>query len=159
MTSTLVPLAVVRPVSWNLPLFLHVLGAITLVGAISTVLILAAAAGRRPERELLSRYAFRVMLVLVLPAWLLTRIGAQWTESRPRTWATPTQRGSASGTSPATVGLLLLLIATGLAWWWSRRRGEGVQRVLCSGSAASTSSRSPSRGGRCRRRSAIRPHA
>ena len=132
MTSTLVPLAVVRPVSWNLPLFLHVLGAITLVGAISTVLILAAAAGRRPERELLSRYAFRVMLVLVLPAWLLTRIGAQWTESKEdlgdsdATWL-------GIGYFASDIGLLLLLIATGLAWWWSRRRGEGVQRVLLLG--------------------------
>jgi len=120
-------IGVVRPDSWNVPLFLHVLGAMTLVGAVATVIVLAATAGRRPERPLLARAAFRVMLLLVVPAWLVMRLAGQWIASKEGlddldlAWI---EIGYLVGDG----GLLVILLATGFAFWWSRRRGEGWQR-------------------------------
>ena len=117
----------VRPDSWNLPLFFHVLGAMTLVGAVATVIVLAATAGRRPERPLLASATFRVTLLLVVPAWLVMRLAGQWIASKEGlddldlTWI---EIGYWVGDG----GLLVILLTTGFAFWWSRRRGEGWQR-------------------------------
>ena len=67
-----------RPSSWSLPLFLHVLGATVLFGATLVVAVLALVAWRKHEHAgLLSSLAFRVTLGLVIPAWILMRVGAQ----------------------------------------------------------------------------------
>ena len=72
-------LALVRPDSWNLPLFLHILGATILFGATATVAIAGfASRGRDDYRELLRRVTSRTFLLGVIPAWILMRIGAQW---------------------------------------------------------------------------------
>jgi hypothetical protein len=104
----------------------------TLFGGLGAVLVLAGVAGTRPERALLAQRAFRVMLVLVLPAWLVTRVAAQWTVSKEglddsdATWL-------GIGYIVTEVGLLLLIAATVVAWRWSRRRGEGALRVVLLG--------------------------
>jgi hypothetical protein len=67
-------LATVRPDDWNLPLFLHILGAMLLVG--SLVLVLIALAGRD------MRLGFRSLLLGVLPGWVVMRGGAQWIASK-----------------------------------------------------------------------------
>jgi hypothetical protein len=67
--------AAVRPDSWNFPLFLHVLGAMILVGG-----LLAAAAGlgyARGDARFL-RLGFWSLLAVSLPGWVLMRLGAQW---------------------------------------------------------------------------------
>jgi len=61
-------LALVRPDSWNFPLFLHVLGAIVLAGSTGAVTVLALAARkRRAQGALLSRLAFRTLIFVVVP--------------------------------------------------------------------------------------------
>ena len=50
LEAGLVILATTRPDSWALPLFLHVLGAMALAGAMTAVTVLALAGLRRPER-------------------------------------------------------------------------------------------------------------
>jgi hypothetical protein len=68
-------LAAVRPDEWNFPLFLHVLGAMVLVGGLlsgATVLGFA----RGDVRFL--RLGYWSLLVLSFPGWVLMRIGAQW---------------------------------------------------------------------------------
>ena len=118
----------VRPDSWNLVLFFHVLGAMALVGAVATVIVLAATAGLRPERELLSRAAFRVTLLLVVPSWLVMRVFGEWTRSREGFGdEDPTWLGI--GYIVGDLGLLVILLTTAAAFWWSRRRGEGWQRL------------------------------
>jgi hypothetical protein len=67
-------LATVRPDDWNLPLFLHIIGAMLLVGAL--VLVLFALAGRD------MRLGFRALLLGVLPGWVVMRGGAQWIASK-----------------------------------------------------------------------------
>jgi hypothetical protein len=67
-------LATVRPDDWNLPLFVHIIGAMLLVGAL--VLVLFALAGRD------MRLGFRALLLGVLPGWVVMRGGAQWIASK-----------------------------------------------------------------------------
>jgi hypothetical protein len=68
-------LGAIRPDDWNLALFVHVLGAMILVGGLlSSASALAFARG---DARLL-RLGFWTLLALSLPGWILMRIGAQW---------------------------------------------------------------------------------
>jgi hypothetical protein len=71
--------AAARPDSWNGPLFLHVLGAMILIGGlIGSAGFLAF--GRGAERLL--RFGYWSLLAVSLPGWVLLRIGAEWVASR-----------------------------------------------------------------------------
>jgi hypothetical protein len=118
-------LAAVRPDSWNLPLFVHVLGAMALFGGTLAVATFGWAASRRPQRELLVRAAFRTLLAVVLPGWIVMRIGAEWTQSKEDISGTPDWIGV--GMAVADPGLILILVTVGLAYWAARRRGIGWQ--------------------------------
>jgi hypothetical protein len=72
-------LAAVRPDSWNFPLFLHVLGAMILIGGL--VAGASALAFARGEARLL-RLGYWSLLAVSLPGWVLMRIGAQWIYSK-----------------------------------------------------------------------------
>ena len=72
-------IAVLRPDSWDLPLFLHVFGATALFGTTLTAAILGIAALRQRElAPLFSRLAFRTTAFGIVPAWLLARAAGQW---------------------------------------------------------------------------------
>jgi len=106
-------LALVRPDSWNFPLFLHVLGATLLVGAVGATVIIAT---RAPAwRRLLAR----TMGLLVLPAWVLMRFAGQWIDSRENIPDDPAWVGIGFGVGDA--GLVLLVITALIAWWGVRR--------------------------------------
>lgn len=105
--------------SEKLALFIHVLGAVVLFGGTAAVATVAWAGVRRPQHELLSRATFRTLLALVIPAWIVMRIGAGWIESAEDVDEDATWVGI--GFIVAEPGLLLLLVATGFAFWWSRR--------------------------------------
>jgi hypothetical protein len=72
-------LAVIRPDSWNFPLFLHVLGAMILVGG-----LLAGASSlgfaRGDVRYL--RLGYWSLLAVSLPGWILMRAGGEWIASK-----------------------------------------------------------------------------
>jgi hypothetical protein len=72
-------LASVRPDSWNFPLFLHVLGAMILVGGL--VAGASSLAFAKGENRLL-RLGYWSLLAVSLPGWILMRIGAQWIYSK-----------------------------------------------------------------------------
>jgi hypothetical protein len=116
-----------RPDSWDLPLFLHVLGAMALVGGTTAVAVLAWAGVRRPERAVLAGAAFWTALVVAVPAWIVMRAAAEWIYSREGFdgHGDPNWIGVGRGVSDA--GLVVLLATTGLAYWWSRRAGVGWQ--------------------------------
>jgi hypothetical protein len=114
-----------RPDSWDLALFLHVLGAIALFGSTSVVAI-AGFAGRRSARHarLLSRLILWTWLIVVVPAWILMRVAAEWILGKE----------FPNGNEPDWVGVgftvseggAILLLALGiLAWLWARRDGTG----------------------------------
>jgi hypothetical protein len=76
-------LAIIRPDSWNLPLFLHVLGATVLFGTVATVTIAGfATRGVVDHQLLLTRVAQRTYMLGVIPGYILMRAGAQWIDSK-----------------------------------------------------------------------------
>jgi hypothetical protein len=74
-------LAAIRPDDWGLPLFLHVLGAMTLVGAL--VLVVASLVSARGGDSAVGlRLAYRSLLFAAIPGWILMRVSAQWIASK-----------------------------------------------------------------------------
>ena len=116
--------AVVRPGAWEFPLFLHVAGAMLLVGALVVVVATTTGALRRGDgSEALAGLAFRTLLVGVLPAYILMRVGAEWIASKEGVPDDVQWIGIGYGVADG--GLLLAIIATVLAWRAARRSGEG----------------------------------
>jgi hypothetical protein len=116
--------ATIRPDSWAFPLFLHVAGAMLLVGALVVVAATMGAALRRGDGvEVLTRLAFRTLLIGVIPAYILMRAGAEWILSKENVPDDVTWLGI--GYSVADGGLLLTIIAAVLAWRASRRGVAG----------------------------------
>ena len=68
-------IADIRPDDWNFPLFLHVLGAMILVGA--TLTCASALAFARGDERLL-RLGYRTLLVVGLPSYALMWGAAHW---------------------------------------------------------------------------------
>jgi hypothetical protein len=113
--------AAVRPDSWNFPLFLHVLGAMILVGGLlagASSLALA----RGDVRFL--RLGYRSLLAVALPGWLLMRIAAEWIASREGWTAegVPTPTWLGIGFILADAGGLILLVSLIVG-------GVGVRRL------------------------------
>ena len=71
-------LAVVRPDEWNLPLFVHVLGAMIVVGGLAAGTSALAFAHRDTA---MLRLGYWSLLAVTLPGWIMMRVGAQWTYS------------------------------------------------------------------------------
>jgi uncharacterized membrane protein len=128
-------IAAIRHDEVNFPLFLHVLGAMLLVGTLFAVATATVLEWRRPgEAPGLTRFGLRTVLLGVLPAYVLMRIGAQWTESREKlpeevedsTWL-------AIGYITADAGAVLILVAIVLSALGLRRlrdgRGRGFGRA------------------------------
>ena len=116
-------IALVRPDSWNLPLFLHVLGATLTFGTTATVAILAFA-GRSAvsERALWLRgLAFKIGFFILVPAWILLRIPAQLIDNKEFPHHEPGWVGIGY---PVTEGGALLIILMLILGWISRRRQE-----------------------------------
>jgi hypothetical protein len=117
-------LAIVRPDGWDLPLLVHVAGAMLLVGALVVVVAVTAAALRRgDDAAVLTRLAFRGLLIGVLPGYVVMRGGAEWIASEESV-GDPAWVGI--GYSTADGGLLLILVAIGLAWRASRHSAGGA---------------------------------
>jgi hypothetical protein len=116
-------LAAIRPDSWSLPLFVHVAGAMLLVGALAAVVLLGARGLQRGDgAAVLTRLAFRTLLLGVVPGYVVMRIGAEWIASKAE-WGDPAWIGI--GYSTADGGLLLVIVATVLAWRAARRGTDG----------------------------------
>jgi uncharacterized membrane protein len=76
-------LALIRPDSWNFPLFLHIFGATVLFGTVATVAIAGfASRSHAGYEQLLARVAQRTFLLGIVPASVLMRVGAQWIDSK-----------------------------------------------------------------------------
>jgi hypothetical protein len=116
-------LAAIRPDDLNLPLFVHVAGAMLLVAALIVVIVVGGVALRRGDGTVaLTQLAFRGLLIGVFPAYILMRGGAEWLAAEQE-WGEPAWIGIGYGV--ADLGLLLAIIATVLAWRAAKRRGDG----------------------------------
>ena len=69
----------IRPDDWNFPLFLHVIGAMILVGGL-VACVVALTLARGDAR--LQRTAWISLLAVGLPGWILMRVGAEWIYSK-----------------------------------------------------------------------------
>jgi hypothetical protein len=77
-------LLAIRPDDVNFPLFLHVLGAMLLVGmllAVASAILLAWNRRDPGDAAGLTRFALWTVLGGVVPSYILMRVGAQWVES------------------------------------------------------------------------------
>jgi hypothetical protein len=123
MTSVL---AIARPDSWDFPLFLHVLGAMVLVGGLLTGASTIAFA--RGDARFL-RLGYWTLLAVALPGYIVMRIGAQWLyakgpwEDLPEGVDEPTWLGI--GWIVADAGAVLVLIALILGGIGVRRLRDG----------------------------------
>src|SRR4249919_2240479 len=70
-------LALVRPDSWDLPLFVHILGAMLLVGALTLSAVSLIAAWRNGSAPL-TKLGFMSLFYGAIPGYILMRGGAQW---------------------------------------------------------------------------------
>ena len=105
----------------NFRVFLHVFGAMTLVGGVGAVCVLAFATRRRPDHAaLLSRLAFRTLLFVVVPAFIVMRVGAQLVVDKEYPDKTP---GWVDVGFIVTEPGLIVLIAIGVIAFMSSRRG------------------------------------
>ena len=114
-------LAVIRPDDWNFPLFLHVLGAMVLVG--SLVLVVTSIAGDN------LRMGYRTLLIGVIPSWIVMRVAAQWIADKEHVDdLDPTPAWVDIGYSTSEGSFLLLIAATICAGIAARRaRGGGLR--------------------------------
>jgi len=118
--------AAIRPDSWDFPLFLHVLGAMILVGGLLAG-VSSLAFARGDVRFL--RLGYWTLLAVSLPGWILMRAGGEWIASREG-WTkegVPTPTWLDIGFMLADVGGLILLVSliVGGVGVYRLRQGKG----------------------------------
>jgi hypothetical protein len=115
-------LAAIRPDDWNLALFVHILGAMALVGALALVLVALAV------RDL--RLGFRSLLLGVVPGWIVMRGAAEWIAEKEKVNdIDPTPEWVDIGYSVADPMLLFIIISTVCAGLAARRQSTGALRT------------------------------
>jgi hypothetical protein len=127
-------MAAIRADSIDLPLTLHVLSAMVLVGT----LVLAAAAlfaSWRGGAVGLVRLGFRSLLWAALPAWIAMRLSAQWVADEGG-WLDAEPAWIDIGFIASEPTLLLLIAATVLAGREIRRLGPGEETSRMTRAAA-----------------------
>jgi len=123
-------IAAVRPHGWDLAVFVHVLGAMVLMGGLVTAAG-AGILGWRDGSAALRRFSALTLFAVALPGWLVMRVGAEWAYAKEG-WdkvpdsLQPTWLGI--GYLTADIGGLLLLIALVLG-------GIGIRRARSGGGA------------------------
>ena len=115
--------AAIRPDSWNYALFLHVLGAAVLVGALVTAGSMQVLGWARDKGggAMFARLSFRTLLIVAIPAWFVMRIGAEWIRSKEFPSGADEPSWIGIGYVTAEPGGLLLLISVVLAGIGARR--------------------------------------
>ena len=116
--------AAIRPDEWGLPVFLHILGALTLIGALALSVAFLLAAWRGASRESL-RLALRTLTLGVIPAWVVLRVSAEWIADKegindidePPSWVE-------IGYIVGDAGFLLLIVVSSLLAWFAYRRSD-----------------------------------
>ena len=115
-------LAAIRPDDWNLALFVHILGAMVLVG--SLVLVATSLAARDV------RLGYRTLLIGVLPGWIVMRGSAEWIAEKEKVNdIDPTPAWVDIGYMVAEPTLLLIIIAAVCSGLAARRGSTGGLRT------------------------------
>ena len=121
-------LAAIRPDDWNFPLFLHVAGAMILVGA--TLTAASALAFARGDERLL-RLGYWTLLVVGLPSYILMWGAAHWIYSKEGLDDSPIDFAWVTiGFIVAEGGAVLFVISLILGGIGVRRLGDGKGQGL-----------------------------
>jgi len=117
----------IRPDSWNLPLFLHVAGAMLVTASLVVAVAALALAGRATgeERAAITRFGFRTLLFAGIPSYFLMHGAAEWIVSRENIPSKNEPGWVGLGYGMADIGGILMLLATILAWLGARRLRSG----------------------------------
>jgi hypothetical protein len=123
-------LAVTRDPDVNFPLFLHVLGASVLVGALMVVASAILLGWRRADAGdavAMTRFGLRALLFAVVPAYIVMRIGAHWTEAaEDLPEQVEDQAWLGIGYITADAGAVLIIVSIALAAIALRRLRRGA---------------------------------
>jgi hypothetical protein len=122
-------LAAIHPYDVNVALFVHVLGAMVLVGGLVTSGTALVIGWRDPAARLL-RLGYFTLLAVVLPGYVLMRVGAEWTyveEGWDDVDETPGWLDMGYIIADVTVPVLLITLILG---------GIGVRRLRTGGGAS-----------------------
>jgi hypothetical protein len=116
-------LLVIRPDEWNLPLLLHVGGAMVMCGAlvVAAAVLVLAVRSTGDDRVALARFSFRILLIGVLPAYIVMRGAAEWIYSKEGFSGDNDPGWIGIGYITSDLGLLLIIISTVLAGLAARR--------------------------------------
>ena len=115
-------LAAIRPDDWNLPLFVHVAGAMVMIAALVIVAAsLLRATGGGGHDTALGRFGQRTLLFVALPAYIVMRISAQWVLSEEDVDEDAAWVGIGFITSELG---LLLLVAAAITGVIAQRKGR-----------------------------------
>jgi hypothetical protein len=101
----------------------------SLFGATATAALLAWAAWRRPV-PVLARSTFWSLLLVALPAWVIMRADGQWIYSNEGFSGDNDPSWLGIGFTVADIGLIVLLVSTGLAYWWQRSGNAVAARAV-----------------------------
>jgi hypothetical protein len=115
-------LAAIRPEEWNLPLFVHVFGAIVLVGGVMSA---AGALAYARGNVAMLRAGYFSLLAVALPGWIVMRVGAQWIYDEEGFEGGEEPTWMAIGWATADPGGALLLAALVTGTIGVRRLGTG----------------------------------
>ena len=117
----------IRPDSWNLPLFVHVAGAM----AVTAALVVAAGAlivawrAEGDDRVAATRFGFRTLLFAGVPAYLVMHGAAEWLVSRENIPDKNQPGWVGLGYGMADIGGIVMLLAIILTWLGLRRLRSG----------------------------------
>jgi hypothetical protein len=125
-------LAAIRPNDIDLAVFVHVFGAMVLVGGLITSAT-AALVGWRDATPRLLRFSYMTLLIVVLPGFIVMRAAAEWVYEKEH-WDDLDKQGISPtwldiGFTTADIGALLLLIALVVGAFGYRRRNMGLLKA------------------------------
>jgi hypothetical protein len=122
-------IAVIRPDDWNLPLFLHILGAMVLMGAL-TLSVTSLIAAWRSGSPALTRLAYMSLFYGALPGYIVFRVASEWILDKEGL-ADADLAWIDIGYMVSDMGALLLIIALVIGGISVRRmnRGEAVSAI------------------------------
>jgi hypothetical protein len=117
----------IRPDSWNFPLFVHVAGAMAVTAALFTAVcsLILAWRAQGDDRTAITRFGFRTLLYAGIPAYFVMRIGAEWIYSKEPYSGDNDPGWLGIGYITADLGGILILLATILTWLGLRRLRSG----------------------------------
>ena len=121
----MIELAAIRPDNTIVPLFLHIAGAMVLVGALTLASVSLISSWRSGSAALISR-AYMTLFYVALPGYIVFRIGAEWIADKegyadldkPPSWID-------TGYAVSDIGALLLIIAMVIGGISVRRMNRG----------------------------------